>query len=73
MKMRQDQKILRKHITGKIRKAERQLSVFDRHQLAIAKKTLTYSDAGALIMGGPTKREAVDIIYRLTGQIVELS
>ena len=46
----------------------RQLSVFDKHQLAIARKTLTYSGAGAKIMGGPTKAEAREIIKRLTGR-----
>ena len=44
------------------------LSVPERHQLAIARKTLTYSDAGARIMGGPTKPEARRIILRLTGR-----
>jgi len=34
------------------------LSAFEKHQLAIARKTLTYSDAGAFIMGGPTKKES---------------
>ena len=45
---------------------KKQLSVFDRHQLAIAKKTLTYSDVGAKIMGGMTKAEAREVIQRLT-------
>jgi hypothetical protein len=48
--------------------AKRNLSVFDKHQLRIARKTLTYSDAGALIMGGPTKAEAREIIRRLAGE-----
>lgn len=47
--------------------AKKQLSVFDKHQLAIARKTLTFSDAGALIMGGPSKSESRDIIARITG------
>ena len=38
------------------------LSVFDKHQIAIAKKTLQYSDAGALCMGGMTKDEARQIL-----------
>ena len=44
------------------------LSVPEKHQLRIARQTLKYSDAGALIMGGMTKAEARDIIYRLTGK-----
>jgi len=44
------------------------LTVPQRHQLAIARKTLTYSDVGAKIMGGPTKEEARAIILKLTGQ-----
>ena len=51
-----------------LKNPKRKLSVFDKHQLAIAKKTLTYSDVGAKIMGGPTKVEAREIIKRLTGR-----
>lgn len=47
---------------------KRALNVFEKHQLAIARKTLTYSDAGALIMGGPSKDEAREIIMQLTGK-----
>ena len=47
---------------------KRELSVPEKHQLKIAKKTLTYSDVGARIMGGPTKAEAREIIKRLTGR-----
>ena len=47
---------------------KRQLTVPDRHQLKVARQTLKYSDAGALIMGGPTKAEAREIILRLTGK-----
>lgn len=46
----------------------RQLSVPDKHQLKIAWQTLRYSDVGARIMGGPTKEEAREIIFRLTGK-----
>ena len=46
----------------------RYLSVPEQHQLKIARKTLTYSDVGARIMGGPTKAEARQIIFRLTGR-----
>lgn len=44
------------------------LDVFDRHQLNIARKTLTMSDVGARIMGGMTKDEARAVILRLTGK-----
>lgn len=47
---------------------DEELSVPDRHQLAIAKKTLQMSDAGARIMGGMTKEEARAIIKKLTGK-----
>jgi len=51
----------------------RQLSVPERHQLKIARHTLTLSVAGALILGGPTHVEAAEIIERLTGRKVRLS
>jgi hypothetical protein len=47
---------------------DRVLSVPEKHQLRIAKQTLKYSDAGASIMGGPSKEEAREIILRLTGR-----
>lgn len=40
------------------------LSVFDRHQKRIAISTLRMSDAGALIMGGPTKAEAREYLRK---------
>jgi len=46
----------------------RYLSVPEQHQLKIARKTLTYSDEGAKIMGPPSKAEARQIIKRLTGR-----
>ncbi len=46
----------------------RRLNVFEKQQLKVARKTLTYSDVGALIMGPPTKVEAREIIRRLTGK-----
>ena len=58
----------KKILTFKPKTGARELSVPEKHQLAIAKKTLTYSDAGAKIMGGPTKEEAREIIRRLTGK-----
>lgn len=47
---------------------KRELSVFDKHQLAIAKKTMTLSDVGAHVMGGMTKEEAKEIIKKFTGK-----
>lgn len=40
------------------------MNVFDKHQLAIARRTLQLSDEGAKIMGGMTKDEARQIINR---------
>ena len=44
------------------------LTVPQRHQLKVARDTLKMSDIGALIMGGPSKPEAREIIERLTGK-----
>ena len=44
------------------------MTVFEKHQLKIAKDTLKMSDVGALIMGGMTKDEARQVIIRLTGR-----
>lgn len=41
------------------------LNVFEKHQLAIARKTLKMSDAGAFIMGGPTKKESRAFIAKM--------
>ncbi len=49
-------------------KTKRYLSTADKHKLRIARKTLTYSDVGARIMGPPTKDEARKTIYNLTGR-----
>jgi hypothetical protein len=38
------------------------MDVFTKHQIAIAKKTLTLSDAGALILGGMTKDQARQVL-----------
>jgi hypothetical protein len=38
------------------------MNVFTKHQVAIAKKTLTLSDAGALVLGGMTKDQARKIL-----------
>lgn len=40
------------------------LSVFDKHQIRIAKDTLKLSDVGARIMGGMTKDEARNLLRR---------
>ena len=47
----------------------RYLMVPEQHQLRIARKTLTYSDESAKIMGPPSKAEARQIIKRLTGRM----
>lgn len=40
------------------------MNTFDKHQIAIAKKTLQYSDVGANIMGGMNKEEARAILAK---------
>ncbi len=55
----------------KILKTRRQLSVPERHQLKIAMDTLRMPDAMANVMGGPTKAEAREIIFRFTGRTVK--
>lgn len=47
------------------------LTIPEQHQLKIAKRTLDLSDVGALILGGPTKKEAREIILKLTGKPAE--
>ena len=42
----------------------RDLSVFNKHQINIAKATLKMSDIGARIMGGMTKEEARVILTK---------
>lgn len=46
----------------------KRLSVFDKHQLRVARKTLNMPDAMVGILGGITKAEAREIIKRLTGK-----
>ena len=41
------------------------MNTFDKHQLAIAKKTLKMSDQGALVMGGMTKPEAREFLKKM--------
>jgi len=45
-----------------------QLSVFDKHQLKIARDTLKMNDVMAKILGGMTKEEAREVIKRFTGK-----
>ena len=40
------------------------MSVFDKHQLKIARKTLKMSDLGAYCAGGMTKEEAHEVIRK---------
>lgn len=42
-----------------------EINIFDKHQTAIAKKTLRMSDAGAAIMGGMTKEQARTFLTRI--------
>ena len=42
----------------------KELSVFDRHQIRIARGTLKLSDAGARILGGMTKEEARAVLRK---------
>jgi hypothetical protein len=46
----------------------RTLGVPERHQLRIARDTLRLKDEMVGVMGGPSKAEAREIIYRLTGR-----
>lgn len=45
--------------------SESHLSVFDKHQLRIARATLKMKEAMVNIMGGMTKDEALAVIKRL--------
>ena len=49
-------------------KTKKELNIFDKHQLKIAYSTMKMSDVGAAIMGGMTKEEARQVIFRLTGK-----
>jgi hypothetical protein len=44
----------------------RNLSVPEKHLLAIAKKTLKMNDTSIKIMGGPNRKEAEEIVRRLS-------
>jgi hypothetical protein len=47
---------------------KRELSVFEKHQLKIARQTINMPDAMVGVMGGPSKEEAREIVRRLTGK-----
>jgi hypothetical protein len=61
-------KVIKESMKDKDVIEEKELTVPQKHQLKIAKKTLTMSDAGALISGGMTKEEAREVIRKLTGR-----
>ena len=44
------------------------MTVFDKHQVKIAKSTLKMSDAGARVMGGMTKDEARKVLVKFFPQ-----
>jgi hypothetical protein len=50
---------------------KRELSVFDKHQLKIARDSLKMPNAMLSVMGGPSKAEARKIIFKLTGKKVK--
>jgi len=45
------------------------LSVFEQHQLAIARRTLRMADPILGVMGGMTKEQAREVVTRLTGKV----
>ena len=47
-------------------------NVFAKHQIAIAKKTLSYSDFGVLITGGMTKQEAREVLAKFGIKVKEV-
>lgn len=51
-----------------MKKTKRELTVFQKHQLTIARRTLKMSDLGASAFGGMTKQEAREITKRLDGR-----
>ena len=53
---------------GRKKGGGRGLSVPERHQLTIARRTLEMPDAMVGVMGGPNKAQAREIIKRLTGR-----
>jgi len=61
--------LARQDLEGEIKTTKSELSVPEKHQLKIARDTLKMSDAGANVMGGPTKEEAKEIIARLEAKM----
>lgn len=61
------------NILDKLDRTINELTVPEKHQLKIAKKTLKMPDAMVGIMGGMTKEEARKIIKKLTGKTVKES
>ncbi len=43
---------------------KKELTIFDKLSIKIAKQTLSYSDVGAKIMGGMSKREAREVLVQ---------
>ncbi len=60
-----------RHVKNKLEKRAggRKLSVFERHELRIARDTLKMPEVMVGVMGGPTKEEARASILRLTGKL----
>jgi len=54
-----------------MKKPERVLDVFDKHQIRIAKLTLSMSELGARIMGGMTKADARKILAQFNIKVKE--
>lgn len=50
------------------RKGRRELSVPEKHQLRVAERTLRMPEAMRGVMGGPSRKEAEEIVERLTGK-----
>lgn len=48
---------------------KRKLSVADKHQLRIAKQSMTFSCMGCVVAGGANHKQAAIIIERLTGKL----
>lgn len=44
---------------------KKELTIFEKHQLKIARSTLKLSDVGSSIMGGMTKKEAIEFIQKM--------
>lgn len=61
-----------KHVKGKLEKrglGGRKLSVFEQHELKVARDTIRMPEAMVGVMGGPDKAEARATILRLTGKL----